>query len=317
MNTRYINIRRFLLAAASAAMVLSATPLYSQSATATNVITVEPLFEYPVAPEDLPDLQAKTDWLMDHFWDTMDLSRKESVDQNALNDAFSVYTSTMLYASRANAMNSVNKLVKSLKGNPVLMLQFTKSAEESMFGPRAVMWCDETYIPFVKGLLAEKGISDSRKTRYEAQLKTMTDNAIGVKFPKLRLTLRNGRHFDFSPTADFTIVEFGNPDCDDCRFAKMKLEMAQDLKDMVAAKELEIAFIVADAVPEDQEGLLALLSDYPAEWTAGISYGADDQFDIRQTPSFYVLGKKGEILGKNLDVSEAVERVRALKTIKK
>ncbi|MDE6330024.1 MAG: DUF5106 domain-containing protein [Muribaculaceae bacterium] len=278
----------------------------------SELIYVAPLFEYPIAPEELPDLQTKSDWLMEHFWDSFNFKSTTNVDQNALNDAFGVYSAAMMYASRAKALASVENIVKSIKGNPAMTLQFAKAAEEAFYGPRAIGWSDEVYIPFLKAVIADKKLSDTRKARYVAQYDNIKANAIGAKFPKLRMTLRDGRHQDFQPSTDYTIVEIGNPDCDDCRFARMKLEMASDLKTMVEEKRLTISFIVADAVPEEESDILTLLSDYPAAWITGISYGADDKLDIRQTPTFYVLGKKGEILAKNLDVAGAVDMIRSI-----
>ena len=276
-------------------------------------VLIAPLFEYPVAPDNIEGLQDKSDWLMDHFWDTMDFKSTSSVDQNALNDAFKVYATAATYASKDKVIGSVNSMLKSLKGNPVLMLQFAKGAEESFYGPRADIWSDEIFIPFIDGVLAEKGISDSRKAKYAAIKENLQRNALGKKFPKLRLTLRDGRHKEFQPSAAYTLVEIGNPDCDDCKFAKMKLEMASDLVDMIDSKDLEMLFLVADAVPEDEKEILAAFKEYPENWLTGISYGADDLLDIRMTPTFYILGRKGEVIAKNLDISLAVDRLRALK----
>ncbi len=279
---------------------------------ATSRLVISPLFEYPVAPEELTDLQSKTGWLMDHFWDSMDFSSKQSVDQNALNDAFQVYGAAAIHAPKSKVLKSVNSLVKSLKGNPVLLLQFAKGAEEAFYGPRAVGWSDEIYQPFLEAVIADKSISESRKLRFRDNLKTIKNNAIGGKFPKLRLTLRNGRHLDFVPESDYTLIEIGNPDCDDCKFAKMKLEMAGDIKQFIEDKKIAMVFLVADAVPEDEAEILGYFQSYPEQWLTGISYGADDILDIRMTPSFYILGKRGEILAKNLDVDTAVETLRSL-----
>lgn len=137
-------------------------------------------------------------------------------------------------------------------------------------------------------------------------------NAIGKKIPTLRLTLRDGKQTDFKPKADYTIIEFGNPDCEDCRFSRMKLEMASDLMEMVDSKKLDIVFIVADSMPEEEPEILKQLSGYPGNWITGILYGGDDIFDLRTTPSFYILNSKGEILAKNITATDAVRVIRDL-----
>lgn len=284
---------------------------------AQEQIFIEPLFEYPSAPEEMDGLQERSDYLMDHFWDPFDFRSQKVVDQTALNDAFNVYVTAMRYAERGKALASIASLVKNLKGNPVLLLQFTKAAEESLYGPRAAIWSDEAYMPFLKSIVNDKSISENRKARYALQLDLLKRNAPGEKFPNVRLTLRNGRQTHFEVKSPLTIVEFGNPDCDDCRFSKMKLEMATDIAEMIDDGILGMFFIVADAVPEEQADILTKFSAYPETWTTGICFGGDDIFDLRQTPSFYILDKDGKIIAKNLDVTQTVDRVRELASAKK
>lgn len=313
------NIKR-TLALILSVNILCSLSINAQDPEAFNVeepIIIAPLFDYPSAPEELTDLTVRSNWLMEHFWDKMDFKSSDPVDQNALNDAFSVYTSAMLYADKDKVMKSIGDMTNKLKQSPLKALQFAKAAEENMYGGRAIMWCDETYIPFLKTVISVKGLPESRIAKYKGQLETLEKNAIGKKFPKLRLTVPGKRHKEFVADTEYTIVEIGNPDCDDCRFSKIKLEMASDINRMVEDGQLKILFLVADAVPEDETMLLDLLSEYPANWVTGISYGADDILDIRQTPTFYVLGKGGVILAKNLDVTGAVDKIREFDEKKK
>lgn len=311
MNKVIESVKKGMLAL----MLVSPISVFAQTpidASESSLIVVAPLFEYPVAPEELENLQERTDWLMDNFWLPMDFKNTSSVDQNALNDAFNVYSTAAIHASEKKVLDSVNALIKSLKNNPVLLLQFAKGAEESFYGPRAAAWSDALFLPFVDAVLSDKSIPEARKLRYKSIKETLKRNSLNSKFPKLRLTMRDGHHYDFVPRTEFTLVEIGNPECDDCRFAKLKLEIASDIQEMIDDKKVEILFLVADSVPEDEEKILDLFKEYPQKWLTGISYGADDILDIRLTPCFYILGKKGEILAKNLDVASAVDRIRQL-----
>lgn len=60
---------------------MSVTPLAGMSQTS---IIIEPLFEYPTPPEEFEGLTERSNYLMDHFWDSFDFTRKTAVDQNAL-----------------------------------------------------------------------------------------------------------------------------------------------------------------------------------------------------------------------------------------
>ncbi|MDE5869058.1 MAG: DUF5106 domain-containing protein, partial [Muribaculaceae bacterium] len=106
----------------------------SSAAEENGVIYIEPLFTYPVAPEDIVSLGDKSNWLMQHFWDSFDFKSKKAVDQNALNDAFSVYSHPMIWADKDVVLKSTDNLINNISKNPVLMLQFTKAAEENLYG---------------------------------------------------------------------------------------------------------------------------------------------------------------------------------------
>lgn len=286
--------------------------LYSQSnyVMSAEPLIIEPLFQYPTAPDDITDLVGRSDYLMEHFWDTMDLTSSETVDQNALNDAFEVYTSAMPFSTRDAVLKSVDKLISRLKGNPVLTIQFMKAAEESLYGPRANMWSDEVYVPFLKAVVTEKGISETRKARYAHQLKKLTTTSVGKKAPSFRYRRADGHYRDFKVMKPYTIIEFGDPECDDCKFSRMKLEMASDLSDWVEDNKVEIFFIIPDVAPDEEEQAMKIMSEYPEKWNIGIGYGIDDIYDLRTIPSFYLLGHKGEIVFKNADVSATLSRLR-------
>ena len=214
-------------------------------------IIVEPLFEYPIAPDSDDDLSSRSNWLVTNFWSPMDLCDDRSVDQNALNHAFSVYTAAMQFADKGNVLKSVNTLLGNLKGKPTLMTQFVKAAEETLYGPRAAIWSDEVYLPFLRAYQSESGISPLRKERYKRQLTLLSNTQPGSKAPSFRYRMSNGHYRDFKVDTPYTLIEFGDPECDDCSFAKLKLEMCTDIMEKVDEKQVRILFIVPDVAPDE------------------------------------------------------------------
>lgn len=278
----------------------------SLSASAQDAtMTIRPIFEYPEAPEELESLGDRSDWLMKHFWDKMNFKSKNAVDQNALNHAFKVYTATMPYAELNVANASIASLLNNLRKNPVLLLQFTKAAEESIYGPRADMWIDEVYIKFLRELIANKKIDENRKLRYRRQLATLEASQPGKAAPVFSFTTPAGKESKYFPMATPTIIEFGNPTCDDCRHAALKMSVNATLSKMVDKGEVNVLFIIPDADDNWQSSL----SSYDSKWAVGASDSVADIYDIRLTPTFYVVGRDGLIKAKNIPVQEAIQTV--------
>lgn len=268
----------------------------------SEVIIVDPLFEYPVAPEELTTLWDKSNWLIQHFWDQMDFKKKEALNQAAVNDAMKVYSFPMQWADKVEVDKSVDKLVAQLQKNPTLMVQFTKAAEEALYGDRANLLIDEVYVKFLNGILKSKKVSKARKARYERQLNQLQNTKIGELAPTFTFTTPTGNPASYEPIGVFTIIEFGDPGCDDCRHAKLKMETNVRFSKLVEKGLVNILFIVPD--PED--GWQTKMTGFPSNWVIGASDTVSDKLDIRKTPSFFIIDKDGKLMAKNVNVDSAI-----------
>lgn len=266
-----------------------------------NVIYIQPLFEYPIAPDEIEDLGGKSDWLMDHFWDSFDFKNKSAVDQNALNDAFRVYSLPMRWAARDKVEASTDKLLGLLSKNPVLLLQFTKAAEENLYGPRADMLVDEIYLKYLNAICTNKKVPESRRLRYSRQKAMLENTLVGAVPPVFKFNSVLGNEERFRPGL-LTVIEFGDPDCDDCRLAKLKLETDVRFSEMVEKGLINVMFII----PDPDEGWETKLATYPRIWHVGASDTVSDIYDIRFTPTFYVVDTDGKIVTKTPRVEEAM-----------
>lgn len=268
-----------------------------------NVIYIDPLFSYPTAPEELISLEDKSDWLMQHFWDSFDFKSKKAVDQNALNDAFNVYTHPMRWADREIVMASTDKILANIAKNPVLLLQFTKAAEENLYGPRAMAYIDEVYVKYLQAIAKAKKIPDARKARYMRQLRLLQNSMIGGVPPKFTFDTPSGDTETFRPGL-LTVIEFGDPGCSDCRHAKLKMDTDLSFSTLVEKGKINVLFII----PDPDEGWQDDLKDYPPLWHKGASDEVSDIYDIRVTPYFYVIGTDGKIIDKTDNVEHAMSK---------
>lgn len=301
-NLKKIFLTTALFVAPATHCVLTAATPNQNSTAKPDIIVINPLFEYPVAPEDLPDLADKSNYLMEHFWDNMDFKTKSAVDQIALNDAFNVYVAPMQFAGKDNVVKSVGNLIKKLQKNHTLMLQFTMAAEESLYGDRARIWIDEIYIPFLEALDKTKKIPDVRKIRYRRQMRLLKNTQPGNPAPEFAFTSPDGREQKYFPMSTPTIIEFGDPTCEDCRMTRLKMESNASLINAVNSGRVNVLFIIPSADDSWAEHVIG----YPANWTTGASDSVDDIYDIRLSPTLYVIDGNGKIIAKNIDVATAI-----------
>lgn len=271
-----------------------------------DYVVIPPLFEYVETPDDLPDLQSRTDYLMENFWTPFDFKNTAAVDQNALNHAFEVYTGAMEFASEKKIKESVKNLINKIKGNPVLTFQFTKAAEEWLYGPRAEIWYDEIYMDFLQNLVDNKKISDNKKKKYAEQLSLLKANSPGAKLPSFALQNTDGIHQNFPAGKDYILIEFVTPQSEGLRYSNLKLDISGTINDMIEDGELLVMVVNVG------EGELGINEN--GKWELYKSGDAAKTIDFRRDPSFYIISKDKTIKGKNLEVDDAIRYLEYMKS---
>lgn len=295
----------FLIFTATAGLIIG-KPAEAQNnglqETQLTQIVVSPLFEYPVPPDNLEGLAERCNWLMDHFWDAMDFKTKNTVDQSALNHAFSVYANAMMHADVTKADESVDRLISKIAKNPVLSIQFAKAAEETVYGPRAEFWIDEVFIKFIDNVLANKSLGKDRKLRYETIRKKLASSLQGSVPSEFDYMTPEGKTAHYHPNGIITVIQFGTPDCPECRLAKLKMDTDITFSSMVEKGKINVLYIN----PSPAQGWQEEMKGYPANWHVGASEGVVDLYDLRIAPAIYVIDREGKIAVKNVNIETAM-----------
>ncbi len=294
----------FAGAGMSAAFAQNNAPQPETTVTEDGVMVLPPLFEYPVAPEDL-EWTERSNWLVEHFWDNFNFKAK-SVGQSQLNHAFRTYVVPLHLADRDRALGAIDALVKKIKKNPMMLLEFTAAAERYLYEPNtAELMIDEAYLPFLRACIENKKVPAIRKARYKAQLQSLENSLVGGKMKPFNYTARDGVPTTFTPGGVPAIIEFGDFDCADCRIARLRLETDSELMRLVKDGKVKILFISPDNYEEGEHAIKEAATDYPAEWSVGQGSGLDDELDLRIIPCLYLIDKEGNIVSKSANTDTA------------
>lgn len=298
-----------LIIAAAASLLIGAPASMAQDVASDSIVaeTVIPLlFDYPMPPDTLSSLEARAAWQMNNFWEPMNFN-VASVDQMALNHAFKVYISSMRWAPEKDVRASISSLIKNIKKSPALTLQFAIAAETELYGPKAEVWSDDAYIPFIEAVVAQKKVPAARRARYERQLKILKGSLVGSPAHEIWYKDVKGSQGHYMPDGRWTIIEFGDPTCDVCRFSRLRLDANARFSEYVKHGRIGAFFIIPD--PEDNWELS--FDQTPSDWNIGAAPEIDEVYDIRATPSFYVIGPDKKIHLKNVAVGDALNYILA------
>lgn len=268
-------------------------------------VEVKALFKYPVAPDSLAGFTEMSDWLVTNFWNDFKPTNA-TVSQIALTHAFNAWSAPLRFAHRDVAVKAVDALIKKVEKYPTLLYQLTKAADDVLYSDRAEVWIDEPVLQFANALVKNKKLDATRKARYNLIARQLGNSTVGRKFPQLQLVNAEGKKYKLTPLkTGMTVVMLGEPDCSDCRMAKVKFDMSQEFADAISSGRVAFNFVIPDA--EDAEGWETMVATYPSSWIVGAASGAEEIVDLRYRPAIYVINSSGEILLKTKDAEQTID----------
>ncbi|MCM1484247.1 MAG: DUF5106 domain-containing protein [Muribaculaceae bacterium] len=264
-----------------------------------NARAQEPFFQLPIVPDSIKTLDARTDYLLLHYWDFCDLKKAFS-SKNRMAESFLNYLELMPYATAQNAHKSVDAFLKKLEKRPEDLLFIAREAQANLYADTASLVSDELYLPFAQAVAKNKKISKADREPFERHANILSKCQVKMQAPEFEYTGRDGQLHNFaSDTAEVVILYFNSPDCSSCNLARVRLDADLNITRLLDADKIKVVSIT-NMAPDGQWQDMA--TSFPTNWTVGAKAGIDDIYDIRNTPSFYVLDNKHKIYAKNASI---------------
>lgn len=268
-----------------------------------NAAAQEPqsLFKYPVAPDTIKTLEGRTNYIISKFWDNYNLS-KPIKDSVAFDKAFRDYITFFKYAHKNIVFSSIKNFMNKAQSNTANYVMIMEIAEKALYERGAEYWSDEVYLPFAKFFVDSKRIKSVYKSRYKEQIKKIEQCLQGSQAVDFTFTKPDKTKMKLSEITDkWILVFFNDPDCEDCSIARLRLST-----DVTINKHIdEGRLVILSIYPGDYSKEWAdNAKDYSEKWIVGASGEVDDVYDIRYSPSFYLLDNEHKIQNKNMGLTE-------------
>lgn len=270
-----------------------------------RLAAAQSLFQLPIVPDSIQTLSDRCDYLAEHYWDYCE-PKQAMGHREKLSDELSTYLNILINADADKAVKGVEGLTKKFGKDAGDLLFLTTQAERMLYGDSAATWVDELYIPFLEAAIGHKKIDKANKARFQHQLTTLANSLPGRVAPSLPLKLGDGTKGNLDDfNAQALVIFFNDPDCDECRLARMRLD-ADILTNQLIDKG--IVKVVSLSLGEPWP-------DSPSRWVNAANEDADLTFDLRgETPQFYVLDRDHKIRFKHLDADQVLDIMRQLGT---
>lgn len=268
------------------------------------------LFQYPTAPESLPTMEEKCNYVIEHFWDRCNISQAFST-RSKLQQAFNDYVNIIPYASADKVHESVLKLLDRVKKNPQQLLGFAEMAESALYGDTALIVCDEVYYPFAQAVADNKKVKAADKARFAAQAKILSGSQVGMTAPDFTFVKPDGTKCQFNDIpAGYVILFFYEPDCTDCMMARVRLSADYSINEFIKKKQLNVVCIYPGDANDPQ--WVDLTKRMPDNWIVGASGDVDKIYDMRHEPVIYYLNSRHKILSKTMNYDQLINAFRQI-----
>lgn len=188
-----------------------------------------------------------------------------------------------------------------------MLYHFITLADKYLYEPNSPMHDEELYILILRALVANPGLEEIDKTRPRHRLEMALKNRPGDVAADFTVVCRDGRSSCLSDIkADYLLIYFNDPDCDDCRRVKELLSLSLTVNGMLESGRLKLFSVCVEGKTPAWER-----AEFPVGWIDGYDAGQrltrEQVYDLKAMPTIYLLDAEKRVILKDA----SVERVEA------
>lgn len=266
-------------------------------------------FTLPSIPVTLIEPAARIEYLVQHYWENFDFSDTDlilhpEITEQAFVDFISILPSV---SSNEKIDKSMVNLMESSSANRRMFTYFVGLAEKYLYDPNSPLRNEEYYIPVLKYMVSSPRMDEAHKIRPRHQLKMVMKNRPGSIAMDFKYTTSSGTVARMSSIkADYTVLFFNNPDCLNCKQVKDYMKDSVLFNRMTRTNSKPLLRILA--IYPDADLTSWKRADYPDiminSYDAGQSIVTRELYDLKASPTLYLLDKDKRVILKDVTVEE-------------
>lgn len=284
----------------------------------------------PDVPSVLTDRKEISEYVATHFWDAFfdgeyscDSSHVNGVDAGEVEKALGVFINYLenncprdFSEKTIGAFFSKVEQFGKEHGHSNVYSFFEKEVPKYLYDPNSPVRDEGLYLPYVSGLAASDLTDEGMKESYSFESKMSALNRVGSTAADFTFTdLEGKRHSLHGIKADYTLLMFSNPGCENCKDVIRSLTANQRIRQLVKDGEIAIVNVYIDL---EREKWQELAREYPSDWINGYDQDyairQDRSYNVRGIPSLYVLDSDKKVLMKDVPLEKAVPFLMNIQT---
>jgi len=239
---------------------------------------------------------------IDAFWTDYDFKDRKLIDQPVLiQQAVLSFIDLLNGYSPQSSKQAIELFMDKLLVADTSVVKYTvdEVLEKFLYRADSPIRNEYYYLTVVDCIIKNEKISTIDKERFMFQRKLITSNQIGNVANNFNYITKDGRNETMADIkAEYLLIYFNNPDCDECRRVKVLMENSPEI-----TSSLQTGKLVVLSVYIDKDLAIWRKVKYPEEWIN--SYNEDQcimnrsLYDLRAIPSLYLLDKDKHVIIKD------------------
>lgn len=242
-------------------------------------------------------------WGQYDFSDTVNIVKPE-VGEQAVADFLALATQSDSKKSVEAIRNMLPRAAVSL----TVLNFFVENYGKYLYNPNSPMYNETLYLPVLEFVVSEESIPDYERQRFQDRLTLIRKNNPGSKATNFSFETVSGEKTDlYKQKAKYILVFFYEPGCGGCASAIESLQPIVQVQEWIKRGDLEILAIYANT----EQSLWEDYQQYiPSLWINGLnadrSILAHNLYDLKASPTFYLLDDKKVVLLKDRNLAENI-----------
>lgn len=268
------------------------------------------LVTMPEVPSSIERLDQRCNYILNKYWDTFNPKSSFS-SHDRLNHTLGIFFGFTPYATADTVHLAIDKVLGMVaKAEPKNLIKLAKIAECWTMSDTAEYLSEELYFPFVEAVALNKKAKGPERDRIVHQYNKLLHSRVGETIDDIDLIRPDGGTDKLSALSNrHTLLFFFDPECDDCKFAKVRLDADYTIGTLV---KRGIVTIIAIYPGEADEAFRKAAADMPKGWKVYALPQAGDIFTLEVSPEIYYVNRRRKILAKDLSVDGVLNAFRAM-----
>ena len=282
-------------------------------------------FPRPEIPAVYVDQQDRQEYMLDHFWDAF-LAGSGRCDEDAVlgvagedvEKQVATYIKLLEMIPLPEAQEKMRHFFSQVETRHAadtsqhVFLLMEQIVVRYFYDPNSPVRNEDLYLPYVEGLATSPYTREEARPGYAYEARMCALAPTGSVAPDFRFTDVRGRdHHLHEVRARATLLFFSNPGCYACLEIINTLKAVPGIDDMIRGGEFAVVNVYID---EDIDAWREYEPNYPRNWLCGYDpdgiIRADRIYNIRATPSLYLLDRDKRVLLKDAPPERVVSWIQ-------